>query len=167
MLLRVILILILLWAAIFLGIFILNGSGEQGTTISFQQHDTYFVTDVFAFTTLVFVVLANLGFFVYQFFGKWKNRVVNVLQLLFLGVFNFAFIRIMIAIPWEKFNSFFVKKEGWTIYPPLSAMPKTFPEPMIEEPVWQINLIVGLLILLPVAYFIYSLIKTIKSIKAA
>ena len=139
--------------------------GINSGSIDIQLHDTYFVISLFHAPVLLTVITYSLFTFFYQLFLKWKNPIVNITQLIFLGLFIVLWSWITYAF-WpvlEKVFTFQTQTEGWTIYPPLSALPKEMPPPPAST--WYSPLIFWTIFLIPIIYFLYCIYRTIKNLR--
>ena len=137
-----------------------NSGGDS--TIDIQLHDTYFVLGFYHASVLLTILGYCFFTFVYQFFVKWKNSVVNVSQLIVLGLFN-LFLGWIVNIFWPSIETALHSQsnsEGWTVYPPLSAAPS---EMQSSESLWYLPMIFWILFSLPLIYFLYCLYRTIKN----
>jgi hypothetical protein len=128
------------------------------TIIDVQLHDTYFIM---AASTLIFPIsclLIMLIYLVKEWFSDYKRRFQNLILL----TSNFLFL------VWLYPVSIFIKKlpqPGWTIYPPLSALPKAIPTPDFEGRQKEYALMINSFKhLTPIVVIVFMLILVIMSI---
>jgi len=119
-------------------------------TLDITLHDTYFVIKntkekVFVFPVLLLVTVVYL---VKEAFYGYKRTFQNMVLLTSLFLIN---ICLLLGV---KFAAIILPHaSGWTIYPPLSALPKALPpSPLIHSSlfrdIWQILLLIQILFLL-------------------
>lgn len=128
---------------------------SEGSMVSLQLHDTYFTANIYYIATFLLILILNLFLFIYQFVKRWQDKFWNWVQLIVLGVFTVFSTSLYYALPrYEVYNSIWPKQEGWTIYPPLSAIPKEMPAVDTSVPLF-FEVGYGILFLLPFLYLIY------------
>jgi len=90
------------------------------TLLDIQLHDTYFVIDRSTIILPVSLLLITLIYLIKEGFSGYKRRFQNLI----LVTANF------LSLIWLYHLSVFIKllpQPGWTIYPPLSALPNAVP----------------------------------------
>ena len=145
-------IIILMFLAVFLVVLWTTAFGND--TLDITLHDTYFVMTntkekIFVFPLLLLITIIYLikeAFYGYE--RKFQNLVlltgiflINVILLRAVGLFHTIT---------AKLDSY---TRGWTIYPPLSALPKTppanaLPHSSLFQDAWQILLFIQIFFLI-------------------
>ena len=102
----------------------LTASWGGNSALDINLHDTYFVIDRSVINIPVFLMLTTIIYLIKEGFYRYKRR----LQNLILIIANFLFL--IVVYPFSVLLNM-IPKPGWTIYPPLSALPKA--EPPYEQ----------------------------------
>jgi hypothetical protein len=111
-------ILVAVFIATWLSAFWFTGAHQiDSPTLDIGLYDTYLVLPWLTIIVQPFLMLITLIYFVKEGFYRYQRKFQNIILL----TSNFIFI-----IYLNKFFSLtgFMGKGGWTIYPPLSAIPK-------------------------------------------
>ncbi len=107
---------------------------SKEANISFNVHDTYFVVEKFLILSLIIIFFLKFYFIVRVFLAKFKRLKFNY----FFLVINFIFLLLFPSFI-EVIKSFLVEP-GWTIYPPLSALPqKIESEPNVFNLIYNLS----------------------------
>ncbi|MBB6108133.1 hypothetical protein [Mucilaginibacter lappiensis] len=93
------------------------------TSMDINFNDTYWVINqsaivILIFTVPVFLMLTTVTYLIKEGFYRYKRKVQNLILI----VANFLFITVIYLLS-LLFNM--IQKAGGTLYPPLSALPKT------------------------------------------
>jgi hypothetical protein len=125
-----------------------------------QLHDTYFIFSVWFGIGISFIVLSNLYLLVYQLFNRWNNRLINIIQLILLIIFNMG-----VALNTLRINNWIKmvnpSQEGWTIYPPLDALPKAM-EAANSSAFSNLSLALAFLVSLSFIYLVLVSYRTLQ-----
>src|ERR1700748_893509 len=91
--------------------------------LDINLHDTYFVVDKinYFFTDLVFI--SFVVYVIRAIFTVYRAKNINILLILF----NLFLIFFLIPLAFQVLAFIKPSYNGWTIYPPLSALPKAQP----------------------------------------
>ncbi len=111
-----VIILIVIYLATRLFVPFLAGSWEGNASLDINLHDTYFVIDWSVIIIPVFLMLTTIIYLVKESFYRYKRRRQNLILI----IANFLFL--LIIYPLSALLNM-IPKPGWTIYPPLSALP--------------------------------------------
>lgn len=124
---------------------------SAGEIIDINIHDAYFVADRNIALLAVFAIVSFPVYLVRAMSGRFRHLAVNGILM--------ALTITMIVLLWyvEKMIEF-VYDGGWTIYPPLSALPQEIPERESPVHIAYIYICQALLLLL----FAFTLYRTIK-----
>ncbi|MBR9859423.1 hypothetical protein GYB22_01460 [bacterium] len=94
-----------------------------------QIHDTYYISSGVFEITVIALILAFISSFIWLIMG-WLNPPLRI-----LGMISSGLIIILLSLAFLNLNTFFIEsaKEGFTVYPPLSAIPEALPEASPED----------------------------------
>ncbi|SDP87417.1 hypothetical protein SAMN05428975_3243 [Mucilaginibacter sp. OK268] len=129
---------------------LLSGSWDSKGSLELNFPDTYFVIKRSTITIPAFLLLTTVTYLIAEFFYRYKRR----LQNLILIIANFLFL--ITLYPFSTLLNL-VPKPGWTIYPPLSALPKSTPDQ-------EMNTFYFIKQMTPVLVIIFMLILVITAI---
>lgn len=149
---------------LYLFLFLFGQGVSFDKTIDLQLHDSYFIIGIFQATVFIVVMLYCVLAFLYQFIAGWKNHVLNVTQIVFTSIV-LSFYYLLCVFYWQQVKGLFEnapKHNGWTIYPPLSAITEEIPSPVIP---WYNWIFITSLVTIPILYLIYCIFRTIKNYK--
>lgn len=93
----------------------------HGNKTDINIHDTYFVISSFAFFVSCLSIIGFTFYLIKTVATRYNNFLSNIIFLIFNSILIFTFTQI-IVIDSQMSN------EGWSIYPPLSAMNDKIPE---------------------------------------
>ena len=127
----------------FISYILLSGTIGNGN-MSINIKDTYLVFDAPMFFMAVFIAFGFLFYLIRTIILKFRNITSNSILL----VFNSAFI-----ILWTQIIILENSMQGWTIYPPLSAMTPEMQEQMKES---MVNPIISLSVI--IRFFQFALV---------
>lgn len=111
-----VIILVVIYIVARLSIPFLTASWGGNASLDINLHDTYFVIDRSALAIPAFLMLTTFIYLIKEGFYRYKRK----LQNLILIIFNFLFL--IVVYPFSALMNM-MPKPGWTIYPPLSALP--------------------------------------------
>ncbi|MES2617725.1 MAG: hypothetical protein V4613_07600 [Bacteroidota bacterium] len=165
---RIITEIILLIATLIIALIIYAVSFKQAAlfeeTLNIQVHDTYFVL-------LKSLIVWQIWFLIYftanlmrQFWLKFKNQLCNVM-FLFTALVLSGFLYIYISLISEA--GVVLNDDGFTVYPPLSAIPQQLetnnsPVPFITNSLWAIEIVLWLIAIVTIV-MMYRNRKSIKN----
>jgi heme/copper-type cytochrome/quinol oxidase subunit 1 len=119
-------------------------------TLSYNMHDTYFIIRPFHALNVLFVTLLFVFFLLRQVFLRFRDTAANIILLaanVLLVFFITASLEFMVIFI-HYYATYFPPEpaaEGWTIYPPLSALPKAMPATLspdeMETRAWGLTLL--------------------------
>ena len=117
-------LLLFLFVIIWIIVFCLTGTLRLSHEFSINLHDTYFVIAWSKLIILPYLLLVSIVYLIREAFFKYRRLVQNIILLSVLS------ITVIILL---KLNEFIINiapaTSGWTIYPPLSALPKQSVQP--------------------------------------
>lgn len=151
-------------SVIYLFLFFIAKGDVHDKTLDLQLHDTYCIIGIFQATVYIVFMLYCIIAFLYQFIAGWKNHVLNVTQIVFTAIV-LSFYYLLCVFYWQQIKGLFEnapKHNGWTIYPPLSALTKEIPSPVIP---WYNWIFITSLVAIPILYVVYCIFRTIKNYK--
>lgn len=103
-------------------VFFLTGKITLNSQFSIDLHDTYFVIAWSKLICIPYVLVIVFLYLIREAFFKYKRTLQNVILLIALLAGNIILIKLM-----EVVFELSPQTTGWTIYPPLSALPKVTP----------------------------------------
>lgn len=112
------------------------------SAIDIHLHDTYFVIELYQVYALLFFLAHFVVNTNYSFFTKNFNNFSNTLYLIEIALF-YVVVEFVCNL-WGILN------QGWTSYPPLSALTETEPN-VVHEPLFSFSLLV-------VPFLLYALV---------
>jgi heme/copper-type cytochrome/quinol oxidase subunit 1 len=125
------------------------------TLLDIQLHDTYFVIDRSTIILPVSLLLITLIYLVKEGFAGYKRRFQNLILV------TADFLSLVWLYPLSVFiNS--LPQPGWTIYPPLSALPNAVPR--VDDQAGGYPLIInGIKHFIPIVLIVFMLILVASS----
>ena len=134
LIIKEILILSSIFILVWLTIYKITGSRSLVNLIlDINLHDSYFVIHGSSLIPLSSTVIALL-YLIREAFFRYRRRLQNLILLFSTFLLNLSLLRFI------QFVSAYIATQtlGWSIYPPLSALPKAHPQPPQSEKVLQI-----------------------------
>ncbi|MFC0515487.1 hypothetical protein ACFFGT_14805 [Mucilaginibacter angelicae] len=127
-------ILIALYLFIVIGIRFLLGIFFGNISLDISPHDTYFSLPFswINFTLFPFILLTVVVYLIRAIINRFKKPILNIILIisnLFLIILTLEIYKIVLFFEQEAIPA----GNGWTIYPPLSALPKQQPISLLSE----------------------------------
>jgi len=119
-------IFVLIWLIMFK----ISGAARLlNPSLEINLHDTYFVMQWSSLIVLPFLLVTTFTYLIREAFFKYRRRIQNIVLLLSTFLLNLYLLR------FTQFATAYIASLtlGWTIYPPLSALPKAHPQPFQSE----------------------------------
>lgn len=107
-------VLLIVWLVAFR----ITGTAMLNRTLDINLHDTYFAIAWSKLIILPYLLIISLVYLIREAFFKYRRRLPNVILL-----FDLLVIIIILLKLNELIMNIAPATSGWTIYPPLSALP--------------------------------------------
>ena len=151
-----IIIEVLIVASIFVITWFLFTHYVSNTALDIDMHDTYFVIQPAPIILTAGLLLTTLVYLIKEGFRHYKRRFQNIILLIA------NFLLLVKLYPFTVFAST-LSSPGWTIYPPLSALPKNIP--LISEKLYHHLFVLSLIKqTLPFIVVLFMLILVITAV---
>ncbi|WP_183567250.1 hypothetical protein [Mucilaginibacter sp. SP1R1] len=109
--------LIIIYIAIRLFVFLLTGTWRNNATIDIDLLDTYFVIGQTSVVIPAFLMLTTIVYLLKEGFYHYKRKAQNLILIIANLLFLIALYPLSTLVN-------MIPKPAWTLYPPLSALPK-------------------------------------------
>jgi len=124
-------LLLFLFVIIWIIVFCLTGTLRLSHEFSINLHDTYFVIAWSKLIILPYLLLVSIVYLIREAFFKYRRLVQNTILLSVLSITLIILLKLN-----ELIINLAPLAAGWTIYPPLSGLPRqnalpTSPSPLI------------------------------------
>jgi len=114
-----IILLVFVFLIIWLIAFCITGTIKLNREFSINLHDTYFVIAWPRLIIVPYLFIVTIIYLVREAFFKYNRRLQNIILLVAL-----LLIIVILLILNRFISNIAPETSGWTIYPPLSALPK-------------------------------------------
>lgn len=97
-------------------------------------HDTYFVIHGLSLAVPLFLIIITSLYLIREAFFLYRRRLQNLILLFSTFLLNLYLLRLI-----QFFSAFLATQTlGWSIYPPLSTLPKAHPRPSQSENIFNV-----------------------------